>query len=330
MRRSVKLLFCGMLLSFSALSQVQAQNCGDTVTGTVILDSDLVCPSGTGLLISSGATLDCNGHAISGGDGVQQYGVYFRDVANATVRNCIVQHFEVGIRLSGATGCVLQNNTSQVNTRYGVEVTQGSTGALIQNNTIFSNSDEGMHISGPLVGDGHRIVGNSISGNSAEGLYLLYSNANIVTGNVVQNQGAAGLYIKASNANVIQENTLTNNSLQLVAGSQLNELTGNTIIGDRIKFDNASNNQVTAQSVQVRGGRPSAAYDFNNASGNNIIDSEAIRPVDYHIRVANQSLNNVFSRFTSVPQTLKCYVDTSSSVTVTNVNGQTLKCSSKK
>lgn len=330
MKRSVTLLFCGMLLNLSAFSQAQAQSCGDTVTGTVTLDSDLVCPSGTGLLLASGATLDCNGHAITGGDGVQQYGVYLRDVANATVRNCIVQHFEVGIRLSGATSCSVQNNTSQVNTRYGVEVTQGSTGALIQNNIIFSNSDEGVHISGPLVGDGHHIIGNTITGNSAEGLYLLSSHANLVAGNIVQNQGAAGIYMKSSNSNVIQANTLTNNSLQLVAGSQLNELTGNSIIGDRLKFDNASNNQVSAQSVQVRGGRPSTAYDFNNASGNSIIDSEAIRPVDYHIRVANQSLNNVFSRFTSVPQTLKCYVDTSSNVTVTNVNGQTLKCSSKK
>src|SRR5262245_28242125 len=100
MLRLVKLVFFGILLALGAFSRVLAQNCGDTVTGTITLGSDLVCPSGTGLLVASGATLDCDGHLITGGNRAQQYGIYLRDVTNATVRNCTVQHFEVGIRLS--------------------------------------------------------------------------------------------------------------------------------------------------------------------------------------------------------------------------------------
>jgi hypothetical protein len=53
-------------------------------------------------------------------------------VNNATVQNCIVERFEVGIRLRAATNCTVRHSTAQLNTRYGIEVTQGSTGALIR------------------------------------------------------------------------------------------------------------------------------------------------------------------------------------------------------
>lgn len=331
--RRVCLFSMSLFLAVSFPLAVRAQNCGDTISGTVTLTNDLNCPLGHGLLLSSGATLDCAGHSITGGDKIEQYGVYLSDVTNANVLNCTVQHFEVGIRLAGAIGCAVQNNISQVNTRYGAEITQGSTGAVVQGNTFYNNSDEGLHISGLTGGVAsettHQIIGNTVSSNSAEGIYLLSSNGNIITGNTVQNQGAAGMYVKNSNSNTIQGNTLTNNPIQLVTNSQFNTLTSNTIIADRLKLDSSSNNQVNNQSIQARSGRPSTAYDLNNSSDNIIIDSSASRPGDYHIRVANQSLNNVFTRFTPVGQTLKCYVDASAGVTVTNSNGQILKCTKK-
>jgi len=239
-----------------------------------------------------------------------------------------VQNFEIGIRLSGATSSTVQNNVSQLNRRYGIEMTQSSTAILLQGNTVAGNSDEGIHISGPTTKDAvHHIVGNTLSGNSLEGIYFLNSSANTVTGNTVENHGAAGIYLKNSHRNAVQENTLINNPFQLVSGSQGNILTNNTIIGDRIKFDEASDNLVRAHSVQELGGRPSTAYDLNKASRNTIEDSVAIDPVDYHIRVANSSQDNVFTRFSTTPQTLQCYVDATSSVTVTNPSGQILQCS---
>jgi hypothetical protein len=78
-------------------------------------------------------------------------------------------------------------------------------------------------------------------------------------------------------------------------------------------------------SIQWLGGRPSNAYEFNQSSSNMIVNSHAIDPVDYHIRAANSSKNNVFTRF-SADSPLRCFVDGNSSVTVTNPAGNPLTC----
>ena len=317
-----------LVLTLGVHAAAPTQSCGQILTGSVTLTADLTCPTTHGLSLGNNATLNCAGHTLKGGDQPGQYGIYVRNVSNATVRNCTVEHFEVGIRLRQATNSTVQNNVTQHNTAYGIDVTS-STGALLQGNTIYNNSDEGIHVSGPTDSDAaHRIEGNTVNANAAEGIYLLNSQANMITGNTVQDHGAAGLYIKGSSRNTIDGNTFINDPIQLVSSSQRNILRNNTIRGQRIKFDGASNNEVYNMSIQEQGGRPSNAYELNQSSGNTIVDSEAINPVDYHIRAANTSKNNVFTRFSAVPD-LRCFVDSSSSVTVTAPNGNLLACGSK-
>lgn len=317
-----------LLLILSTWAMTQAQSCGQTVTGSVTLTADLTCPTGNGLSLGNNATLNCAGHTIGGGDQPGQFGIYVRNVSNATVRNCTVAHFEVGIRLRQATNSTVENNVTQHNTMYGIDVTS-STGALLRGNTIFNNNNEGIHVSGPTDRDAlHRIEGNTVDANADEGIYLLNSQANTIASNTVLGHGAAGLYIKGSSRNTIEGNTFTNDPIQLVSGSQRNVLRNNTITGQRIKFDGASNNEVYDMSIQEEGGGPSKAYEFNQSSGNTMVDSEAIDPVDYHIRAANNSKNNVFTRFSAVP-TLRCFVDNTSSVTVTAPNGSPLACGSQ-
>ena len=315
-----------LVLTLGTCAVAHSQSCGETVTGTVTLTADLACPTGHGLFVGDGATLNCSGHAITGGDEQGQYGIYVRDVSGATVQNCTAEHFEVGIRLRGATNCTVQDSVAQHNTRYGIEIIQSSTGALILGNTIYNNSDEGMHVSGPTDADAlHQILGNTVDNNALEGIYLLDSDANTVAGNIIHNQGTAGIYVKGSDRNTIDGNTLTNDPIQLMSGSKFNVLSNNTIIGQRLKFDGVSNNEVYNISIREQGGRPSNAYDFNNSSDNTIVDSEAIDPVDYHIRAANRSKNIVFTRFLAAP-TLQCFVDKRSRMTVTDPNGDPLEC----
>jgi parallel beta-helix repeat protein len=317
----------GLLLLLLGTQHVaHAVSCGNTVTGTVTLTGDLVCPTGHGLVVGDGAILDCDGYSITGGEQVGQYGIYVRNASNATVRNCSVAQFEVGIRLRGAIGATVEDSVSEANTRYGLEITYFSTGALIQGNTIAQNGDEGIHVSGPPDRDAlHEIIWNTVDGNGLEGIYLLDSDANTVADNVIRNQATAGIYIKGSHRNTIEGNTLTNDPIQLVSGSQLNVLRANTIYGQRIKFDGAPNNAVYTMTIQGQGGAPSNAYDFNNSSGNTIVDSAASNPGDYHIRAVNNSKNNVFTRFEGEP-TLWCFVDKTSGVSVTDPDGTSLLC----
>ncbi len=303
-----------------------AVSCGDTVTGTVIMAAPLDCPAGHGLLVGPGATLDCAGHSISGRHQSGQYGIYLRDIGDAVVRNCTVQSFEVGIRLRGTTNASVQNSAAEANTRYGLEITGNSTGARIQGNTIAYNGDEGIHVSGPTDRDAlHHIAGNMVEGNAKEGIYLFDSDANTVADNYVQNHAAAGIYVTRSNRNVIEGNTLLNDPIQLADGSQLNMLRDNTIVGQRIKFDSASHNDVHNMSVTGQGGTPSQAYDFYRSSNNTILDSEAIRPGSYHIKAVSGSKNNTFTRLSATP-TLRCSIDRTSQVIVTDQNGNRLRC----
>lgn len=310
----------------SARAAPKALVCGATLTGAVTLKADLVCRSGHGLVVSGGAALNCGGHRLTGGGQSGQYGIYIRDGANALVRNCVAEGFEVGIRLRGAKGATVKDSVARDNLRYGIEVTQQSTGALIQDNQVLDNGDEGIHLSGPADRDaGHKILDNTIEGNAAEGIYIFMSNGSLIAGNTIRDHGAAGIYVKGSARNTIDGNTLINDPLQLVYGSQQNVLTDNVIVGQQIRFKEASDNYVYNLTVRAAGGTPSVAYEFMSSSDNRVVDSQAVTPSDYDIRAATNSTNNVFTRF-SVPSTLDCSVDQSSSVSVTSDRGATLAC----
>jgi parallel beta-helix repeat protein len=324
MRQLAGICLSMLLLGTPAIAQTLS--CGATVVGHVILGGDLNCTTGHGLVLGNGATLDCAGHRIAGSGQSGQYGIYVREVSDATVYDCVVEGFEVGIRLRGATDATVEASASRHNTRYGLEITSNSTGAVIQGNEITQNGDEGIHVSGPPDRDArHQILGNRVDGNGLEGIYLLDSDANRVADNVIQNQGTAGIYIKGSHRNTIAGNTLTNDPLQLVNGSKLNVLRDNTIVGQRIKFDGAPNNTVSSMRIQGQGGTPSNAYDLTNSPNNTIVDSAASQPGAFHIRVVNNSKNTVFTRFDAQP-TLWCVVDRTSSVRVTNPQGTSVPC----
>jgi parallel beta-helix repeat protein len=300
--------------------------CGATITGAAVLTADLFCPTGHGLVVRSGAVLDCAGHRITGGDRTGQYGIYVRDGAGAVVRNCVAERFEVGIRVRGMRGGVLKKNVAQDNLRYGIEVTQGSTAIRIAKNQVLDNGDEGIHLSGPDgVDAAHMILDNTVAGNALEGIYLLGSNGNLIAGNTVRDHGAAGIYVKSSDRNTLDGNTFINDPIQLVYGSTQNVLTGNTIVGQQIRFKEASDNQVYGMTVRTEAGRPSVAYELMSSARNVISDSQVTAPSDYDIRATASSTGNVFTRF-SVTSTLDCSVDTSSSVRVSNSSGAALAC----
>ena len=260
--------------------------CGATVTGAAVLTADLVCPTGHGLVVvGSGAVLDCAGHRVTGGDRAGQYGIYVRDGAGAVVKNCVAERFEVGIRVRGMRGGVLKKNVAQDNLRYGIEVTQGSTAIRIQKNQVLDNGDEGIHLSGPDdVDAAHVILDNTVGGNALEGIYLLGSHGNLIAGNTVRDHGAAGIYVKDSDRNTLDANTLINDPLHVVYGSTQNVLTDNTIVGQQIRFKEASDNQVHGMTVRTEGGKPSVAYELMSSARNVIADSQVTAPSGYDIR----------------------------------------------
>ncbi len=123
------------------------------------------------------------------------------------------------------------------------------------------------------------------------------SNGNLIAGNTIRDHGAAGIYVKGSNGNTLDANTLINDPIHVVYGSTQNVLTGNTIVGQQIRFKEASDNRVSGMTVRTEGGRPSVAYEFMSSMRNVIADSQVTTPSDYDIRATSGSTGNVFKRF---------------------------------
>ena len=97
------------------------------------------------------------------------------------------------------------------------------------------------------------------------------------------------------------------------------------IVGQQIRFKEASDNVVHGMTVRTKGGKPSVAYELMRSSRNVIADSQVSAPSDYAIRATAGSTDNAFPRF-SVTSVLDCSVDASSSVRVSNGSGAGLAC----
>ncbi len=174
--------------------------CGDTVTADHRLRDDLgPCP-GHGLIVKSGARLDCGGRSIVGlRDGSEQYGILLdgrprAEVTGVTVANCHVSGFLRGIRLRAARGntiagnVITGNGNFKTHVGYGIDVAGESIDNLIEKNRVQQSADEGVHIG--RGSHGNRLVGNEITDSHRESLYVLASDRGLFLGNTLGGSGA--------------------------------------------------------------------------------------------------------------------------------------------
>jgi parallel beta-helix repeat protein len=158
--------------------------CGDTVTTSYVMPASLACPTGHGLRVADGRTLNCAGFSITGASLDATYGIYLDQTDNATVSNCGVYYFHRGIRLNNAHGNVIQNTQSAVNGNMlthvgvGVDFAGGSSGNRLLTVSSIGNADEGIHV-GPGANE-NIIYSGEVCGNFRENLYFLDNRDNTV------------------------------------------------------------------------------------------------------------------------------------------------------
>ena len=170
---------------FTGLSVASANPaCGAVIFGTVTLTGDMDCRSSLthGLILDSNTTLDCAGNLLWGPDmsqpnGTQtgRYGLEINEVANVTVRNCVIKGYERGVRITGSTNVTVEGGNSKKNTRYGYNVGTNSMGIVLTGNSAINNGDEGFHVGGPLnySGGPPLLIENCVAYlNWQEGIYL--------------------------------------------------------------------------------------------------------------------------------------------------------------
>src|SRR5688572_84925 len=186
---SMRRLLAGLLLSPLALPAVAAESydaCAgfiDTVPTTIssqgvwCLRRDLATSISAGAAITiatNNVTVDCNGFKLGGlaaGQASETMGVLANGRLNATVRNCAIRGFRMGVRLVGAGGGhAVEDNRIDQSLDTGIMVT--GDGNVVQRNRVF---DTGSAVGGTGIDAEADVRDNIVAGvmgQSAIGIYL--------------------------------------------------------------------------------------------------------------------------------------------------------------
>ncbi|HEU4976813.1 MAG TPA: right-handed parallel beta-helix repeat-containing protein [Baekduia sp.] len=219
MRRVLALATAVVALSLTgSASAATAVRCGDVISGgTVVLDRDLACPAGDGLVVrpDQDVTLDLGGHAISGGgtgDGLR-FVTAGAPGGDVVVRDGAIRGFEQGVAIGGIL--VHAIDLQDLNIRANGTGVSCFTGAhlTISDSVVAANAGHGFvnsRCQSKLIGDqlrangwsgavssqdSLRVVRDSVfANNGSNGLAIDFSVASI-TGNRFTGNGGAGLTI---------------------------------------------------------------------------------------------------------------------------------------
>lgn len=213
-------------------------DCGDTVTGDVLLTRNLSC-AGNGLIVGDGnLTIDCQGHLLDGnGSGI---GIQNNGYNNVTIKNCSIREFGTGIYLYGTADYnKLEYNTVYSNTGHGIYLND-SWSANINQNNVYSNGYNGLYLYDSKYAE---VIDNDFKSNGWHGLQIM------------PQEGETG----SGSSNTFQINYLYGNGW---SGAGINT-SSNTFTGDRA-------NSNTAYGFHVAGGTGNTFTDIDamsNADG---------------------------------------------------------------
>jgi parallel beta-helix repeat protein len=130
--------------------------------------------SGNAITINTNnVTIDCNHFRLGGlaaGAGTTAYGIRATSRFNATVRNCNIRGFRIGVDLSGG-GHLVENNSFDSNTWHGVSVS--GAGSTIRNNRVIdtggSTASTGTAF-GISASSGVDVLDNTVNGVAPTGV----------------------------------------------------------------------------------------------------------------------------------------------------------------
>jgi len=218
---ATSLLACGFLAAAPAAAETTPPRCIEitslpvapiTTAGVYCLTKDLATAATSGTTIpiqANNVTIDCNDHKVGGtaaGPGTTAVGIGGSG-ANATVRNCNVRGFRMGILLLGEGGAV-EDNRLDGNTWIGVYLI--GDGGVVRGNRVFDtggNTGEvppvGIQTNGDIDVLGNtvaNVMATAASGDPAYGIRTDYNDSGAIGDNHVRNilpdgaNSATGIY----------------------------------------------------------------------------------------------------------------------------------------
>lgn len=144
-------------------------------------------------IAANNVTIDCNDFKVGGlaaGDATRTYGIYANNRQNATVRNCNVRGFFMGILLNGV-GHLVEDNRLDNNLFVGISVSGRDNNNLVQRNRIFdtggSGNSTGIYTNGDVIDN--TVAGMFSTDAGVEAIYLFGP------GSVARNNRVRGLEV---------------------------------------------------------------------------------------------------------------------------------------
>jgi parallel beta-helix repeat protein len=220
-------------------------SCGDVVTQSVKLDSDLVNCPGDGLVVGAdGITIDLNGHKIAGdlpglsGAGIANRIQYDRIV----VENGTIMGFFDGVLMERSSGSAIRQ-LAVSNTIYGLHLLNSpglelpsAPGSTIEKNSI-SDAQNGIFLQGDS--DRNRVEKNDVSGANT-GIDL---------------EGAGQSATQVPDANLVDKNDLRGNGIGIILGLALrNRIEKNLLVDSGISIFVLGADQNVIESNDVSNG----------------------------------------------------------------------------
>jgi nitrous oxidase accessory protein NosD len=224
----------GYLVLGAGQASASHVSCGDTITASTTLDSDLVNCPGNGIVVGAdGITLDLNGHTIDGDEPeecneVCDFGVANFDHADVTIEGGSVREFALALIVGGAPNNRLVHLSLTRSTFSGALIFE-SPGARFERNTVVAN---GLNTDQAGVGvfssPDSRIARNEISDNGDIGVFGLEADDIVFERNVLSGHPEAAFLIEGSR-NVFTRNRLTRNAEGITVGGDENVITRNHV-----------------------------------------------------------------------------------------------------
>jgi hypothetical protein len=252
--------------------------CGDRVAGDAVLEEDLLGCRGNGLRLREDATLDCQGHAVTGsGSG---WGITLNRTRGAEVRNCLVAEFATGIRLRGGSGNLVEANEVIGNTRYGIELAQRTVANRIYQNLVDDSGDEGVHVGSGA--DWNILMHNDIRDSGSENVYLLDAQHVFLIANNISSGGSAAIYMKHVVNSALILNSIEDRIVHVRGASHGNAFVVNFLKGAGYVFD----------AYNESSGRARVASGWSAPTGNRVIGGR-VTGAKTCVRFSGASSNSV-------------------------------------
>ena len=247
-------------------------DCGDVITADAVLDSDLGPCNDDPVLTVEGATLDLDGHSVTGGNFGGQACIELATAASI-VENGEVSACDVGIELSDVDGHIVRYLRAEENLSNGFLAASGSS-HVIHHTTALANGGDGYRVVSPSANN--LFFRNTADRNAADGFDMREDGSQLFNNLAIANGGTGYFLEDDGGGTLLAKNTASKNQFEGF-GIQSD---GNTILLNTSTKNGAQGFYVDSNDNIIGGNKaPKNAAEGihvdSTASGNSILSNTA-------------------------------------------------------